>query len=192
MKSEDRPPRRCVVFLDRDGTIIRDKHYLADPDEVELLDGAVQGLRALAGLGAVLVVVSNQSGVGRGYFTEEDVALVTDRLDELLDEHGVRPAGYYHCPHAPEKGCNCRKPATGLVDQARTDLGLSTDPERCFVIGDKDADVELARNVGAQSILVLTGKGAEHKDRCRPDFIARDLAEAADWIAEKLGRASSS
>lgn len=177
--------KQLVVFLDRDGTIIKDKHYLSDPDQVELMDGAADGLRKLAGLGAVLVVVSNQSGVGRGYFTEQDVTRVTARLRELLSGQGIDPAGFYHCPHAPEDECSCRKPATGLVERAVEDLGLEPDPG--FVIGDKDADVELAKNLGLTSVLVLTGKGKAHRFLCRPDHTAEDLDDAADWIASRLG-----
>ena len=187
-KDADRP----VVFLDRDGTIIKDKHYLSDPDAVELLPGAAQGLRRLRDLGAVLVVTSNQSGVGRGYFTEQDVERVTARLKKLLAAEGVEPAGFFHCPHAPEDECGCRKPATGLVERACEECGLECDLEpggesgRCFVIGDKDADVELGENIGAATILVLTGKGRAHRFLCQPDHTAEDLLDAANWIALQL------
>ncbi|MEG6552093.1 HAD-IIIA family hydrolase, partial [Desulfocurvibacter africanus] len=112
------------VVLDRDGTIIVDKHYLADPEGVELLPGAVEGLARLAGAGLGLVVATNQSGIGRGYFGEEDLHLVNARLSEVLAEHGVHIERYYFCPHGPEADCACRKPCTGLLDQAARELGL--------------------------------------------------------------------
>ncbi|MGE4553448.1 MAG: D-glycero-alpha-D-manno-heptose-1,7-bisphosphate 7-phosphatase [Desulfovibrionaceae bacterium] len=177
------PPRRFVL-LDRDGTLMEDRHYLADPAGVALVPGAAAGLRALAAAGLGLVVVSNQSGVGRGYFTEADVAAVNGRLAELLAAEGVVMDGWYHCPHGPDEGCACRKPAPGLALAAARDLGF--DPARGFVVGDKSADVDLARAIGAAGVLVLTGKGEKHRARCAPDFVARDLAEAADWILARL------
>jgi histidinol-phosphate phosphatase family protein len=150
-----RPP----VFLDRDGTIIVERHYLSDPALVELEAGAAQGLKLLQDLGHPLVVVSNQSGIGRGKFTLDDAHAVNARVAELLAEHGVTIAGWYMCPHAPGTDCTCRKPLTGMAEQARADLSLSW--EGCHVIGDKRIDVELGQALGGTGLLVTTGHGQE-------------------------------
>lgn len=172
------------VVLDRDGTIIVDKHYLADPEGVELLPGAAEALARLARAGLGLVVATNQSGIGRGYFGEQDMHRVNERLDELLAEHGVRIERYYFCPHGPNEGCECRKPCTGMLDAARAELGL--DPARAFVVGDKVSDVELGRRAGAVSILVRTGKGAECEYKARADYVVDDLSGAAEVILSLL------
>jgi D-glycero-D-manno-heptose 1,7-bisphosphate phosphatase len=155
-----------AVFLDRDGTIVVDKHYLADADGLELLPNAAAGLRELQGLGGRLVVVTNQSGVGRGYFDEAALAAMNARLEELLAAEGVELAGIYACPHAPDAGCDCRKPATGLFTRAREDLGLEL--EGSFVVGDGESDVEAGARIGAMTIRI----GVE----------APDLVAAAELI----------
>lgn len=181
------PPARLAgryALLDRDGTIIVDKHYLADPAGVELLPGALEGLQAMRDLGLGLVVVSNQSGVGRGMFGEAEVRAVNARLAELLAQGGVEMAGWYHCPHAPEAGCQCRKPAPGLLLAAARDLGFEA--AQAFVVGDKASDVELGRRCGAGSILVRTGKGLQAQSRCTPDHVADDLRGAAAYMATRM------
>ena len=115
---------RPAILLDRDGTIIVDRHYLSNPAEVELLPGAVAGLRRLADAGFALVVVSNQSGVARGLLTEADVAAVNARTAALLANEGIQIAGWYYCPHGPEAGCDCRKPAAGMAERAAAELGV--------------------------------------------------------------------
>jgi D-glycero-D-manno-heptose 1,7-bisphosphate phosphatase len=141
-----------AVFLDRDGTIVVDKHYLSDPDGLELLPHALEGLRELCDLGARLVVVTNQSGVGRGYFPAEAIEPMNERLRELLAEGCVELDGIYVCPHAPDEGCPCRKPGSALFEQAAEELGLELGES--FVLGDKDADVEAGRRIGATPILI--------------------------------------
>jgi len=173
---------RPAVFLDRDGTMIVDRHYLCDPDGVELLPGAVAGLRRMQALGLALVVVTNQSGLGRGYYDQTAATRVRQRLDDMLAAGGVRLDGVYVCPHAPQDACTCRKPLPGLVEQAGRELGL--DPAAGFVIGDKACDIDLGRAVGAVTILVTTGYGRETlaAGACRPDHVAADLVEAAAII----------
>lgn len=146
------------IFFDRDGTLIEERHYLSDPARVALLPGAAEAVRRTREAGFLAVVLTNQSGVGRGYFSLEDVESVHRRMCELLEAAGTRLDGIYVCPHAPEDGCACRKPRTGLVDVAARELGI--DLPRSWMIGDKPADVELARNAGIRSALVLTGYGA--------------------------------
>lgn len=171
-----------IVLLDRDGTINVDTHYLSDPDALRLEEGAAEGLRRLVGHGFRLVVVTNQSGIARGYFTHSRLDAIHDRLATMLRAEGVVVDGWYVCPHRPEDGCACRKPATGLVERAAADLGF--DPRHSWMIGDKAADVELGRAVGARTVLVRTGKGArtEADGACAPDFVVDTLREAADVI----------
>lgn len=178
MTANERP----YILLDRDGTIIHDRHYLHDPEEMELLPNAAAGLKRLADRGHGLVVLTNQSGVGRGYFTRGDVEACNERLRAMLAKHGIFLDAVLYCPHAPEDACHCRKPATGLVEQAVAMLEF--DPEKAWMIGDKDADVDLGIAVGARSILVRTGKGTVHEGRCgiRADYVADDLLEAARFI----------
>lgn len=179
-------PRRFVL-LDRDGTIIHDKHYLADPDGVELIAGAAQGMRVLRDLGFGIVVVTNQSGIGRGFFTIEAQHRIHERMCALLAEEGVGVDGIYICPHTPEQDCTCRKPLPGLAEQALKDHGF--DPETAIVIGDKRADIELGKAIGALSILVRTGKGAAEEAKGKAgaaDHIVDDLAAAARLIAGSL------
>lgn len=177
-----------VVFLDRDGTIIVEKHYLSDPDLVELEAGAAQALQRLQARGLPLVVVSNQSGVGRGKFGVEAVHAVNARVAELLGQHGVTIAGWYMCPHAPDTDCQCRKPLTGMALQARDELGL--DLAGCFVVGDKRSDVELADAIGGTGVLVTTGHGDGDiqwaRDNGRP--VVEGLLQAAAFIEQSLDK----
>jgi D-glycero-D-manno-heptose 1,7-bisphosphate phosphatase len=178
-------PRRFAV-IDRDGTINREREYISSPDQVELLPRAAEGLKLLQDLGIGMIVATNQSGVGRGYYGLEQVDAIHTRLRELLAEDRVELRGIYVCPHAPEEGCNCRKPRTGLIEQAADELGFS--PRECFVIGDKPSDVELGKAIGATTILVRTGYGAatELGNTVSPDFVADDLFEAAEMIGGML------
>lgn len=167
-----------MLLLDRDGTVIQDKHYLCDPNQVAFEVGAVDGLRALAAQGWRFVLVTNQSGVGRGYFSLEQVAAVHRRLRAMLEDAGIVLSGIYVCPHAPEAGCRCRKPAPGLVEQAARELGF--DPRQAVVVGDKLADVALAQAVGARPVLVRTGQGRQAEAHVAPGtLVVEDLRELA-------------
>ena len=177
---------RRFVLLDRDGTIIVDKHYLHDPDGVELLPMAAEGLRRLQGLGLGLAVLTNQSGIGRGYYDEASVHACNARMVELLAAEGVTLDGVYFCPHEPGAGCDCRKPMPGLMRRAAEELGF--DPARAFMVGDKDADMGVGKATGATTILVRTGKGAAQEPACTDltDFVADDLFGAALCIESLL------
>jgi D-glycero-D-manno-heptose 1,7-bisphosphate phosphatase len=156
---------RPAVFVDRDGTIVHDRNHLGDPDGLELLPGAAEGLRLLRESGAALVVVTNQSGVARGFFGLSDVERVNERLRELLAAEGVELDGIYVCPHGPDDDCPCRKPRPGLILQAARELGL--DLARSFMIGDTGADVEAGAAVGAVTISVraeVAGAGRHASD----------------------------
>ena len=171
------PPR--TVFLDRDGTILEDRHYLADPEGVALLPGAASGLRRLQAAGIALVVVSNQSGVARGLISPAALAAVEERFRSLLAAEGVTLAGSYHCPHRAEDGCDCRKPRAGLARRAAAELGL--DLQGCMVVGDKPADIGLARHLGVTAVLVRTGEGAAALVAgASPDFVVNGLDGLAD------------
>ena len=173
---------RPFVFLDRDGTIIVQKPYLDDPAGVELLDGAAAALRRLHDAGFGLAVVSNQSGIARGYFTAGRVEAIHDRMRSLLALEGVTLDAVYICPHAPDEGCRCRKPATGMIEDAAREHHI--DLGRSFIVGDKECDVDCGRNAGIPSILVRTGYGRELEPEIgdRAGFVADDLGEAAQRI----------
>jgi histidinol-phosphate phosphatase family protein len=172
------------VFLDRDGTINRDVHHLSDPAQLELLPGAAEGLRRLCAAGCQLVVVSNQSPIGRGWFDEARLHQINGRLAEMLAAEGVSIAGWYWCPHTPEAGCTCRKPAPGLFFRARDELGVIL--EGSWIVGDRLSDMQAGRQAGARSILVATGYGqgeSELPERSAcVDYFVPTLAEAADVI----------
>jgi D-glycero-D-manno-heptose 1,7-bisphosphate phosphatase len=179
---------RRFVLLDRDGTIIIEKEYLSSVEGLELLPNSVAGLAAMRGLGLGLVVLTNQSGIGRGYFSAETVAGIHRALAGLLAAGGVSLDGVYVCPHGPEDGCQCRKPAPGLAEQAARELGFRLADS--FVIGDKAADIELGRRVGATTILVRTGYGrqVESDGGAGADYVADDLLDAARIIEGILRR----
>jgi len=179
---------RGVVFLDRDGTINHDSGYIGDPDEMVLIDGAAKAVKRLNDEGVTVVVVTNQSGIGRGYYREADFEAVNARLYELLAREQARIDALYFCPHTPGQGCGCRKPATGLVDRAARELGI--DPSLSYLVGDKAADMGLARAVGATDVLVMTGYGEETAAGLDPPpaHVARDLSAAVDWIIDEMRR----
>ena len=173
-------------MLDRDGTLIEERHYLSDPCEVELITGVADSLRELTEMGLGLVVITNQSGIGRGFFDERQVALVHQRMCELLEAEGVRLSGIYFCPHAPEDSCTCRKPAAALVERAVQDLGF--DPQDSFVIGDKVCDIELGQQVGATTFLVRTGYGAQVAvdSTVIPDYVVGGVWEVVPIVSELI------
>ena len=172
------PPRRAV-FLDRDGTLVEDPGYLHDPAAVRLLPGVARGLADLDAAGLALVLVSNQSGIARGFFPPEAFAAVNRRIEELLGAGGPRFAGVYHCPHHPDFGgpCECRKPGTRLFRQAAADLGL--DLARSWFVGNRASDVEPAVVLGGRGLLITgparaTDLAAARRTGARtaPDFAA--------------------
>jgi D-glycero-D-manno-heptose 1,7-bisphosphate phosphatase len=175
------------VLLDRDGTINVERHYLSAPDQIELLPNAAQGLAEMAQLGLGLIVVTNQSGLSRGYFDAAALDRIHERLRQLLHEAaGVSLDGIYCCPHLPESDCRCRKPLPGLIEIAANELGF--DPSRAFMIGDKPCDIDLGRAVQATTLLVRTGYGAKFADEhgLAADFIVDDLRHAARVIGDLL------
>jgi histidinol-phosphate phosphatase family protein len=178
--------RQRFVVLDRDGTLIVEHHYLSDPDRVELLPGVAQGLGQLAQLGLGLVVITNQSAVGRGFFDLARLNLIHQRLYALLETEQVRLDGLYFCPHRPEENCPCRKPRPRLLELAGQELGF--EPQTCFVIGDQPCDIQLGQCVGATTLLVQTGYGAQvaRAGGANPDYTVDGLCAAARAIQETL------
>ncbi|MHB8972918.1 MAG: D-glycero-alpha-D-manno-heptose-1,7-bisphosphate 7-phosphatase [Pirellulaceae bacterium] len=177
--------KRFAVF-DRDGTCIVERNYLSDPAHVELLPGTARAFRNLLDMGIGLAIVTNQSGIGRGYFSEAQLHAVHRRMAALLADEGVSLPPIFWCPHRPEDGCVCRKPASGLLERAGKELGF--DLRTCFVIGDKICDIEMGRRVNATTILVRTGYGRElltSRD-VSADFVAADIAEASSLIITSL------
>jgi D-glycero-D-manno-heptose 1,7-bisphosphate phosphatase len=168
-------PGRRAVFLDRDGTLIEDPGYLSRPEGVRVLPGASEALRRLRAAGFLLVVVTNQSGIGRGYYSEEDYARVHAATEEAL---GLRFDGERHCPHAPESKCSCRKPAPGMLHAAARELAI--DLGRSFLVGDRESDVGAGIAAGCGAVLLGAGPAPEGV------LSAADLRAAADLIlAEK-------
>lgn len=170
------------IILDRDGTVIVDKCYLDNPDGVELLPGAAEGLRKMIAAGYSLIFVSNQSGLGRAKFDLATLDAINARMTTILESENVTHKGIYYCPHTPEENCSCRKPGTDLVIQAASELGFKL--EESWVIGDKAADINLGKAINSGSILVLTGEGSQTvlDSSVSPDYVAKDLADAADFI----------
>jgi len=192
-------PKRRAVFLDRDGTLIREKGYLHDPEQIEFEDGAPEAVRLLNRAGLAVVLVTNQSGVARGYTTLKELEAVHESLRDRLSGQGARLDAVYACPHHPEGTvepyrmvCRCRKPETGMVEEAARSLGLAL--EGSYLVGDKMSDMELAGRAGLTGILVQTGYGRQEWGKClrgaagaQPDWVARDLAEAARRVLADLG-----
>lgn len=173
---------RGHVVLDRDGTINVDKHYLAEPGQVELLPGAAEGLRGLQSLGMALIVATNQSGVARGYFDESQLDRIHDRLRELLAAEGVSLDAIYYATDLPDSGSVRRKPAPGMLLEAARDFGFQ--PSEAFVVGDKDCDISLGQAVRATTVLVRTGYGAhfEQQPDCSPDHVVDNLLGVVDIV----------
>jgi D-glycero-D-manno-heptose 1,7-bisphosphate phosphatase len=174
-----------AIFLDRDGTINKELNYLHDPELFELLPGAAETIAEWNKQGWLVVLVTNQAGVGRGYFPISAVQAVHKRMNERLSERGARLDGIYVCPHSPDDGCACRKPKTFLFETAAKEIGIAL--KRSYIIGDKLTDVLPARDLGARAILVRTGYGAQQlKSIAQYEgftiTVAADLPDAARII----------
>ncbi|VBB41313.1 D-glycero-D-manno-heptose-1,7-bisphosphate 7-phosphatase [uncultured Desulfatiglans sp.] len=185
--------RKPAVFLDRDGTVNEQMGYINHPSRLVLLPGAGKAIRRLNRSGHLVIVVSNQSGVARGYFPYELVGEVHERMRELLALDGARLDGVFFCPHHPggsvapfARACGCRKPRTGLIDEAAGCFDI--DLKRSVVVGDRMDDIELAHRAGLPGILVRTGYGLGEERYIlprhphRPAAVVDDLTQAVDWI----------
>lgn len=174
--------KKAFIVLDRDGTIMHERFHLTDPEGVELLPGAAKAIRAFSELGFGVIVATNQSVIGRGLLDKVGLQKIHDRMKTLLAHDGASIDGIYICPHTSEDGCACRKPATGLIDQALKIHDF--DPTSSFVIGDKKIDIDFGKRSGAKTILVRTGYGreVEVKEDHGAEYVVDDLRAAADLI----------
>ncbi len=183
---------RPAVFIDRDGTLTEEVGYVNHPSRLRLLPRAAQAIRRLNEAEVAAVLVTNQAGIARGYFSEDVLHAVNDSLVAQLKDAGAHLDGIYVCPHHPREGeppfradCDCRKPKPGLLVRAAAELGL--DLRACTMVGDKASDLVPARTVGARGVLVLTGYGRGEWEYRRdqfpvpPHFVASDLLEAVEW-----------
>ncbi len=178
-----------AVFLDRDGVLNEDSGYVSRVQDVKICEGVFEGLRILRDAGFLLIVITNQSGIARGYYNESDVWAVHDYMTELFKEHGTKVDLWLHCPHHPDGevepfilDCDCRKPAIGLIQQALKKFpGISL--KKSFLIGDKISDIDCGKNAGIHAIqIVSAGIYPRHKT---PDHTAQDFLEAVRYIVNR-------
>lgn len=169
---------RPIALLDRDGTIIYNRHYLSDPEDLEFLPGAVEGLRRLRDRGWLFVLITNQSGIGRGYFDEARLGEIHERFEAMLAAEELRLEGIFYCPHTPDDDCACRKPRTGMVDRAVRELDL--DLSRAAMIGDSAGDMGLAANLSIPGVFI---RGEyDLPAGIEPAARVSDLVEAAAFL----------
>ncbi|MBN1140562.1 MAG: D-glycero-beta-D-manno-heptose 1,7-bisphosphate 7-phosphatase [Deltaproteobacteria bacterium] len=188
-------PRKRAVFLDRDGTLNVEKNYLYRPEDFEFLPGVPEAIRRLREHGFLVVVVTNQSGVARGYFTLAEVDLLHRHVEKLLAFYGTAIDGFYVCPHHPDGispyrvKCGCRKGEAGMLLKAAADFGI--DLKRSFMVGDKAADLEAGEKAGCRPLLVLTGYGEQTAKQLPPGRVPvfRDLAAAVDFLLAPVSAA---
>lgn len=167
-----------AVFADRDGVIAEDLGFAHKVKDFRLAKNAVEGLKLLKGF--KLFIVTNQSGIGRGYFRFEDFLQYNNRVVEELKKNGIKIEKTYVCPHAPDDNCECRKPKIKFLKDAEKESGINL--SKSFMIGDKKIDIKMGQNAGCRSILVLTGSGMKEKENAEADYVAEDLLDAAKWI----------
>ena len=177
---------RRFVLIDRDGTVNVERHYLSEPDQLELIAGVGAALRRLGEAGFGIAVITNQSGIARGYFDAARLAAIHDRLVGLLAAEGAHVDGIYVCPHGPDDDCACRKPLPGMAEQAMAEHGF--DPCQAVVVGDKEVDVELGKAIGATTILVRTGHGETYAATSAADHVVADLPAAVEVILAGASR----
>lgn len=173
-----------AVFLDRDGTLIEEVEYLHEPEKIRFLPHALEGMRKFQDMGYRLVLLSNQPGIGLGYYTKEDFYRVNRALFKEFSKHGILIDKIYFCPHSKSENCSCRKPGQALIQRAQKELSL--DLSQSIMIGDKTSDIETGKRAGMKTILVRTGhQGKDGEFSAKPDYIAEDLLSAAQWVLEQ-------
>jgi len=170
---------RRAVFLDRDGTINEDVHYLRRVEDFRLLPGAAEAIARLNAAGWLVIVVTNQSGIARGYLNEDILDKIHERMNAELAAIGAYVDAIFYCPHHPDDGCMCRKPRPGLIEQAMRQFSL--EPGRCWVIGDKPSDVETGQRAGCRTVL-LARTGVPEECESHPDLVVPDLISAVQAI----------
>ena len=190
-----------AVILDRDGTLIVERNYLRRVRDIRLIKSSAKALKELERAGFILIITTNQSGIARGYLTEEKLKEINRRIVDIYSKRGVKISAVYYCPHPVDGGCHCRKPATGMIESAQRRFKF--DVKKSFCIGDKLTDIEFGHNAGLRSILVKTGHGAKEIRELReilkgkrdkisdgttlkkstiPDYVAKDIRYAVKWI----------
>jgi histidinol-phosphate phosphatase family protein len=169
-----------AVFLDRDDTMARDVPYCSRPEDFELFPNTAKAIKLLNEHGYSVIVVTNQSGVARGYFTEDVLDQIHRKMLRQLAEEGARIDGIYYCPHHPDENCECRKPKPQMVLQAVNEHDI--DLKRSFMVGDKPMDIRLGQNVGCRTVLIPSDAGENDSKSSLPDYTATDLYQAALWI----------
>lgn len=171
-----------AVFIDRDGTINKDIPYCSRPEDFQLLPSVAESIKLLNQNGLKVVVVTNQSGIARGYFTEEMLEKIHQKMKGELAKYEARVDAIYYCPHHPDENCDCRKPSPKMVLQAASDLDI--DLGQSYVIGDGNIDIEMGKKVGCKTILIKIGHKNAEIINClvKPDYIASDVIGATRWI----------
>jgi len=189
--------QKSAVFIDRDGTLIVEVGYLSNPDQLELFESSAESVKKLNDAGILSILVTNQSGVARGYFGEDTVNLLNQKLSDVLKENDAYLDAVYYCPHHKngiiekyKKDCDCRKPKPGLINQAIADF-KNINLEKSYVIGDKACDIELAKNAGCKGILLKTGYGTQvleesNQNYIKPDYVAENMIDAVNWLLDDL------
>ncbi len=178
-----------AVFLDRDGTLNKDRGYVHRVEDLELYKAVPSALRMLMEHNFKLFIISNQSGIGRGYFTIKDADRFNNALLRELKKYGIKIEELYYCPHAPEDKCRCRKPSPFFVKKAARKYKINL--SESFIIGDHDTDIVLGKRTGMKSVLLLTGHGRRHLRKsleAEPDFIAGNMGSAVKWIIKEEGK----
>lgn len=185
------------IFFDRDGTINTEVDFLSDPDDLELIPGAARVIHEANTLGTRVFVITNQSGIARGFLSESELHSIHERLTKLLAKEKAHVDAIYYCPHYPDSGaspynivCDCRKPRTGMLTRARDEFHI--DLAKSYVVGDRCVDIMAGEKAGCTTILVLTGYGTAEKEEClgraRVDYVAADVKDAWKYIKKDLSQ----
>lgn len=174
-----------AVFLDRDGTLIKDTHYLNTPDHIQIYKGVIPALKKIKKAGWKIIVGTNQSGIARGFFNIKMLQKIHKALTDIFKKNGLRINDIFFCPHQPKDNCNCRKPNLGMLLNGAKKYQLNL--KKCIVVGDKECDILWGKNGGAKTILVLTGKGKKTlaRSKVKPDHVTPTLKTAAEWILKQ-------
>jgi histidinol-phosphate phosphatase family protein len=184
------PAQGMAVFLDRDGTLNHDTGYVTTPEQLVLFQGVPEAIARLNQLRAMVILVTNQSAIGRGLLTIEGLESIHERLAELIRPYGAKLDGIFFCPHHPQDGCGCRKPKCGLIHQAVSRFAL--DVTQCFLIGDKRSDLEAAQRASVPGVLVMTSSysadvvKARDEDQVSIAYVADSFVHAVDWIEQQI------
>ena len=179
---------RRAVFIDRDDTLCKDVPYCSRPEDLQLFPGAGEAVAKLNEVGFTVIVITNQSGIGRGWLDERTLELIHDKMRKDLAVFNARVDAIYHCPHIPEDNCDCRKPKTRMIESAARDFALNL--RESYMIGDRLMDIQMARNAGARAVLVRPhGRGEESEEARRlADYSCARLDDAVEWIISQEGK----